>query len=304
MGTIHMETERLRQSARQLDQWAANMLSSGDSLRSSSGALSVAWQGGGADDYQGKYASLLKTYNSQVQQLQDLALRMSREVDEWESIDGGGVEGWTQLGTARGESVPGSPSSGSTPDPFNWWSWAANAVPGAAGVATGLAEMKISEYGDIGRGLNKLLETPHGGWVDRLEDTGRLITKDEVLSSKAFKYTAESLALGGSIASGFLEGESWDKAIATGAADYLVSKGIEMAVTKGLTYFVPGAGQVMLAYDGALLLGRLAAGGLELAGLHSESAWLQNAVDVIDIGTYTEKLTDGIYDWVKNSIFH
>lgn len=87
MSTIHMETERVRQIARQMTQAAADMLSKESSPRSASGTLSIAWQGGEADDFHRKLGVFLKDCDSHVQQLQDLALRLSREVDEWEETD-------------------------------------------------------------------------------------------------------------------------------------------------------------------------------------------------------------------------
>jgi len=57
----------------------------------------------------------------------------------------------------------------------------------------------------------------------------------------------------------------------------------------------------MLIYDASLLTGRLLAGGMEALGYHDQAVWLQNAIDVIDIGTYTDKIADGVSDFVENA---
>ena len=48
MSALHMETERVRQAARQLERWASSLLSSASFLRASSGRLFLAHQG---DDF-------------------------------------------------------------------------------------------------------------------------------------------------------------------------------------------------------------------------------------------------------------
>jgi uncharacterized protein YukE len=87
MTKLHMETEQVRQIARQLDQKALDLLSKASMLSSISGRLSVAWQGGRSESYVNTLRSLIRKYESQIQQLQDLALRVYREVDEWENTD-------------------------------------------------------------------------------------------------------------------------------------------------------------------------------------------------------------------------
>jgi len=82
-----METEQVRNVARQLDAWAANLLTSAAALRSTSGRLSVAWQGRNAESFNGGLRNWLRDFEAQAQQLQNLSLRASREADEWESAD-------------------------------------------------------------------------------------------------------------------------------------------------------------------------------------------------------------------------
>ncbi|MDI6770679.1 MAG: WXG100 family type VII secretion target [Anaerolineales bacterium] len=87
MTTLHMETEQVRQAAQRLGNIAAQMLTAASALRSTRGRLSVAWQGGRAEGYQQSLRDLIRRYENQLQGLEDLALRVSREVDEWEAAD-------------------------------------------------------------------------------------------------------------------------------------------------------------------------------------------------------------------------
>jgi uncharacterized protein YukE len=306
MTTIHMETERAREMALQLDRWAESLLASASSLRSAANRLSGAWEGPRAETFNGNFRTWVKGFESQAEQLQNLSLRLGREVDEWQTTDSDSTDGWQSISRTStfldggGSGTGGGEGGGGTDRKFDWWAGSLAVVTGAVDVAKDLKDLKISEYGDLGRGINWLLDAPHGGWVGRMEDSGRLIKANEFLNSKTFKYGAEVVGVAGAVAGGFIEGESWDKALVTGAMDYVAGKAVE----KTIEYLIPGAGQVMLVYDGTLLAGRLVAGGMDLLGMHSEAAWLQNALDVVDISTYTEKLNDAVFDYAGDFFSH
>lgn len=87
MTTIHMETEKVRAVAKKLDIDASAMLSSLGQARSSASRLRFAWQGGDADDFNNEMHRLIKSIESQVVALQNLSVRVSREVDEWSTKD-------------------------------------------------------------------------------------------------------------------------------------------------------------------------------------------------------------------------
>jgi len=299
MTTIHMDTEKVRNTAMLLSNWAEELSDSANSMRTISGRLSNVWQGPRVETFTGNLRAWVTQVESQAEQLQTLATRVSREADEWLLVDSNGSDSWRNISRTpaslldSGTGGERSSGEGGAGNSFDWWVGSLAIGTGVIDIAKDLEDLKISEYGDIGRGINWLLDTPRGGWVNRIEDTGRLIKSNEFLKSNAFKYGAEVVGFGGAVAGGFLEGESWDKAVVTGTMDYLAGKAIE----KTVEYLIPGAGEVMLAYDGALLAGRLAAGGMDLIGMHAEAAWLQNTLDVIDISTYTEKLNDAIFDY-------
>ena len=92
MTTIHMETEQIHQAARRLGDIASQMLVTASKLRSTRGRLSLAWQGGHSDGYHQSLLNLIRRYENQIQDLEVLALRLSREVDEWCQADSIGVD--------------------------------------------------------------------------------------------------------------------------------------------------------------------------------------------------------------------
>ena len=87
MTIIHMETDRVRDIGQRMNQVGMEMLSKESLLRLASGSLSVAWQGGGADSYHRELVSIVKKMELQIEELQHLSLRVSREVDEWSQVD-------------------------------------------------------------------------------------------------------------------------------------------------------------------------------------------------------------------------
>ena len=87
MTTLHMEIERVRELARQMDQKALELPSKESNLRPASGRLSIAWHSPRADRLQNNFHTLIRYCEAQAQELQNLALHLSREVDEWEAVD-------------------------------------------------------------------------------------------------------------------------------------------------------------------------------------------------------------------------
>jgi uncharacterized protein YukE len=110
-----METERVREIASQLDQKVLDFLSKESTLRSASGQLSGAWRGGRSERFLSNLRALLGNYETQVQHLQDLALRVSREVNEWEEVAGKFGSG----STGSNPVFPTTPGGSSQSQPVN-----------------------------------------------------------------------------------------------------------------------------------------------------------------------------------------
>ena len=87
MTTLHMDTEQVRQIANRMRDTSSQILTVTSSMRSTAGRLSAGWQGGNADRYLQSFSNMRRGCENQVQSLEDLAARISREADEWESVD-------------------------------------------------------------------------------------------------------------------------------------------------------------------------------------------------------------------------
>jgi WXG100 family type VII secretion target len=87
MTTIHMETEKVHALAKKLGTDGTQILANITSMQSSAASLRSTWQGGGADDFNADFGRLIKKIEGQIEDLQTLSMRLTREVDEWENVD-------------------------------------------------------------------------------------------------------------------------------------------------------------------------------------------------------------------------
>jgi uncharacterized protein YukE len=318
MGTIHMEIEQVRAIARQLDQWAASLLSNGDSLKSTSSSISIAWQGGHSDDYQRKLGSLLKNYNSQIQEIHNLVCRLSREVEEWDQADSNGTGAWNNFG----KNIPAIMTAGLTPivlnqtqGIFDWYK------PGSEILKRGLDLLKKMPYDSevhqswegIGRILNNFVGNQKAGWVGGMNKLGHIIRSPVV--SKGVPY-------GLGVVGDLLDGNRWDRAFGSeaieGVADWgmpIVIGGAIGGVVGGVLGLgaggvgaIPGAvagaaagAKIGVAvygvYQGVIAAGHIFSGALQVGGYGSQGLWLQNNLESLDFG---EKIGDGLYDAIYN----
>ncbi len=177
---------------------------------------------------------------------------------------------------------------------LDWQKWWFDIGSGTTGILKDLKDFKYNDFDSFGRTINSLVGNARGGWVGRMDDLGHIIKNPK------FQLGVGGIGFGLGVWSGLSEGESAPKAI--------FSEGIKLAIDAGIKYgikyLIPGAGQAMLVYDGALLAGRLAAGGMDVIGFHDQSAWLQNTIRTIDIGTYTEDWSNRIYDFGEYYVTH
>jgi len=67
-----------------LERWALTLLEQEEALRGASIRLEPAWQSDGAAGFLGDFRGLLSRYRTQAEELQALALRLRKEVEEWE----------------------------------------------------------------------------------------------------------------------------------------------------------------------------------------------------------------------------
>lgn len=300
MTKIHMETEDVRETAHLLDLTCGELYYMPGKLRGLASSIATAWQGGAASRYSGELRRHAEILQREVISLQRLAERVSNEVNQWENADNNGADAWLRIRVTPGTpGVPGEEQE-TTKEKFSWWNWG-GAVGGGiltvgTGVVGGMQKLTYVDYQGMGSYLNKLAGNQKAGWVGKMDDLGHLVKKNSFFTSPGFKYSADAFSVAFGVADDLKSGDSWLKAIGSEGLELGITKGI----TKGLTYLIPGAGQVMLAYEGVLLAGRLVAGAADILGYDEQAAQLQNAIDVVDLSTYTEKLTDGIFDIVEN----
>ena len=95
MGIIHMETEQVRQVARQLGQ-ASDAIS--QEMENLNGHVhSMNWQGAGADEFRAEFDALMRQMTSACEQGLLLDQRAEREVEQWLAADGQGAIHFQEL---------------------------------------------------------------------------------------------------------------------------------------------------------------------------------------------------------------
>jgi len=87
MTTLHLQTETGYQTASALKQYAAQALEEAQALQRAIQNLSSAWQGGGQVEFSHEATVLTNRIQEHIFELQSLAERLQREVQEWEEVD-------------------------------------------------------------------------------------------------------------------------------------------------------------------------------------------------------------------------
>jgi len=193
---------------------------------------------------------------------------------------------------------------------FNWWGPTGSAINLASELLKFAKDQPYEEYKSIGRMINKAIGNKKAGWVGNMDELGHQIKGTK---GKGLGHALDGLSILAGIGDDIGKGYSLDKSVITELAEFgtgkLVEKGAEKLVIFGLTkvggkalYAVPYVGQAMMVYDGAIIVGNLAAGGLELAGYHEQAKWLQNKVDKVDISYYIGEGMDKLYDYAAPAV--
>jgi hypothetical protein len=260
-----METEEVRQTSKTLGNDASNLESISSRLKSAASALSRAVRGvDGGGKYSQDLTNWLSRFEGQTVQISDLALAVSREVDEWENIDSNGFLQET--------------SNDELEIADDVWNVAKNYF------LNNIDKVTYASFRSIGRWINQdIVHNLRGGFVGKMDELGHWLRSD--LGGKVV------LPFIGDAVFGLLEGEDPAKA--------LLSAGIQTGIEYGLR-LIPCVGTVLLVSDIAQLVGHAATGILEATG-HEETANIINSVlDVVDLSGYIEKISDAIADRVLN----
>lgn len=87
MSIIHMDTDKVYEHARHMMHTASDIMKKVDGLGLRMGQLRRAWSSPQADHYFSEWSGLFKRLNILAEELNQLSLRVMREVDEWISTD-------------------------------------------------------------------------------------------------------------------------------------------------------------------------------------------------------------------------
>jgi|APSaa5957512622_1039677.scaffolds.fasta_scaffold38449_1 uncharacterized protein YukE len=303
MSMIRMETENVRDTASKIDFAVQELTFKPRRLKSAANSLKSAWRGRQASKLAGELKRKAKILDTEVANLQQLAQRMRNEVREWEGSDTLGAEKWGGVVNYKSFSPLNSQILAQEEnEEFNWRAWSGAIGAGGLGALEYLnvgadavevaKQVPLTGYESFGRTINGLIRKPHGGYVGKMDKLGHLVKSVDKGTLKKIKVAGAGLSFGFGVMDDLGKGDN--------AFHAVFSEGLETAANIGIR-LIPGIGTAMLIYDASLLAGRLVAGGMEAFGLHEEAAWLQNAIEVIDIGTYTDKIADGISDFVENT---
>lgn len=287
----HSAASAIRNASDQLDSIRSGLSSQWFYLGSS-------WEGSSRDPVEASVRNALGNLSQGGEQTYDLGARLEAIATRFEEAD-------EDSGVVLFSLFP-STNPSTTAGPFDWWEWVKWATAtGGEGIGVLADVLKIGaklpykDYLSLGRSLNRLVGDSHAGFVGRMDNLGHLI-KQEPIFGTIIKYgPAVSYLLG--VASDLENGESIPKAVISQGIEWGIKKGIGKGLEKTLGYLIPGVGEAMLLYDGAFLVGHLAAGGAELLGFHDTATQLENTLDDWDV---IGNVSDDIYDWGENYVTH
>ena len=282
MTILHMETEQVREVAGQMEYQALTLLEQEEALRDASIRLETAWQSDGAAGFLGEFRSLLSRYRTQAEELQALALRLQKEVEEWELAAQPGM-----ASAYGGIPAPGSIDAsvvwevGGSTLPFDWTKPRDKTTESILKFLEKIPyDSRIRpSYKGIGRWLNQLVGNQKAGFVGFMDRFGH------VVKSPAVK---DGIPLGLGIWADHRESHDWKHALGSEAIEFGVDKAI---------YAIPYAGVAYGVYNIGLALGYLGTGVLEITGHHETALKWQETLDQLDI---SERLGDAIYDFIAH----
>ncbi|MBT7782419.1 MAG: hypothetical protein HN741_05835 [Anaerolineae bacterium] len=296
-----METGNVHEAARKIDYAVSELEMKPRRMRGVASNLKSAWRGRKASKMASELKQHAKVLGEEVANLSFLAQRVRNEINEWEAADSLGAANWNSREFYETFTFQDNETNTQDEDEFNWLGWSGAVGGGGAGVVVDVLrdaqKVPLKDYKSVGRTINKLIGNQRGGYVGKMDKLGHLVKSVDDDALKKMEYAGIGFSFGMGVWDDLSDGDN--------AFHAVFSEGLETAlnigIKTGIKYLIPGAGTAMLIYDASLLAGRLVAGGMEVFGFHDEAVWLQNAIDVIDIGTYTDKIGDGVSDFVENA---
>jgi hypothetical protein len=323
MTKIHMETEQVRMAARSLNQKVDELLEYENNLKQSAARISSAWYGGNKPTkYHMNLKNWLASFENQITQLENLSLRLTREVDEWELADRNGNSSWKNVSNKIPATIgigAGVAMVGKATEKFDWYK------TGSTVIDRGLKILgKVPYDSTIGpswKGVGRLFNFAQGnlnaGWVGKMDGLGHIIKNPAI--SKGLPY-------GLGVMGDLLDGDRLDRALGSEAIETAAEWGVPLVMGgavggaiggvlglgAGGVGAIPGAIAgaalgakigvgVYAVYQWGLAAGNIFSGGLELAGYDQQALWLQNELEPLDFG---ERIGDTLYDSVYDFVDH
>lgn len=260
MSTLHMETDHIRSVVQFLNQKVLKLEEGFENLQSTSQRLAMAWQGNRSERFQRQFEGFLREYKRQIQELQTLARRLDREVQEWEEVDQNfGAFSRRMYQNLQATAPAGfAPASKPKSQSFNWFSPNSDAFKLLLKIGDAIPYRLWKGWG---RWINQMAGNLKAGWVGKMDRLGHIV------KSPVFQHGAP-FALG--VAEDLAGGDPWQRALG--------SEIIEIAVELA---FPP-----LASYQTVLSVASVFSGVLELAGASEQALWLQNSIETVDIGDH------------------
>jgi len=290
-----MQTELVRENGQRLRLLAGQIYEQAQNISGAWNALD--WEGAGIAQLSGWAGDLTSRLCQLANELDNLGIRAIGEADEWELADAEGATGFSRMGeiiTLREAGYGGQAGGGAT-----GFSRMGEIITGVFSSAVGAVSLLSST-----KKFSHFL--PHAfSWLS--EDVASFRVKSSALG----KFDVDVRVTRGDLLGiafetgfetvdrtpeeGFLQAST--TALVSNVLDFAIVAGASTIVATALVTSAPAiataSAVISMGYEFTLLGGNLLA---QFTG----SQQIANLVDTIDISTYTDRLTDGIYDWCEN----
>ena len=91
MTKIHMQVEQTRQAANRIQRSTIELADRCETLHAARRRLSGSWRGGGSNHFDRDFRNCLRDLEDRIDDLDQLAVKMQREIDQWETEDNDGL---------------------------------------------------------------------------------------------------------------------------------------------------------------------------------------------------------------------
>lgn len=266
MTILHLQTEEVQSMVHRISKNAILLDRSQEDLRNISSILSLNWRGGDSEYFYYRLQAISFSLSHSSDNLHELASKVNREVSQWLEVDSKFSDLFS-FGSIAPEIISTTPILVGTMiarpwNGLNWGDW----LFGESKNLWGISSYSIKDFIKLMQNNDDLTEL-----IPILEFAGFLFDIDDelIIENESFKHAFFNASL---------------------------SLGIE----KGIKYFIPVFGEVMIASTIVQLVGQLGVAALEVSGNYEEALLLDETLDFVDIGGYVDDIGDGITNWLHD----